>query len=469
MLMSRSQIMRALAIALGLTMSLGTAALAADAPIADGELGGDVLSNGDGALNEPRDFGAVCPGTVTSASAGFNTALGITQVANSSTTTASTIRGSYVEGGVTGAGVTFSVGTGAQGWTGAQIPTFPPLTTPTPTVPVSQMPKDGSLSAAIVGTATLVPPTTWNTNRLAGKVWPDGSPGAPAPIHGLVVLTVGADATPNDATDDDGTDGAWNGTALWKATGVKWQDNTKTTSTTIIDDRPMAVRWSVLDGDSASCDHAPAIVSARLADGACGQPSSLAVTLSDDDLAITSADHEHLAVTVDWNDGTAPSSSDGTGTSRTFSHTFAHAGSHAASITVTDQHDARATTSASAVVPFDTSGILQPINANGSSIFKSVSTIPVKVRFMDCDGSVPFDLAPTIGVVKTSSSTPVSGVSEAARSTSEHTDGVMRFSDGQWIYNLSGKSLSDPSATYRLTINVPGTGQTVVVDFALKT
>jgi len=440
--MTNSRILRVLAVALGLTLTFGTAAFAADQPAADGELIGDTLSNTDGNVNEPRAFGDVCPGATYGASGNPNVALGIFQ-------TSLPITGSYK----VGTSVTF----GTQTQTGAQIPSSPLG----PIAPVAQDPKDGSPSAAIVGTDNFAVPSGWNTSRAVGRT--------AGTVSGRITLVVGANATPNDATTDDGTDDAWNGTALWNAAGIKHTTNSLTGPTTPATDiRNEVITWRVLDGDAASCNRRPGITSAQLEDASCGQSSSLTVAVSDADLAITSADHEHLVVTVDWNDGSQPSSSDGTSTSRTFNHTFAHAGSHTAVVTVTDQHGATDTSSAIAVVRYDTSGILQPINGNGSSIFKSVSTIPVKVRFMDCDGSIPSDLAPTITVVKTAGSTPSAGTEEAALSTSAHTDGVMRFSDGQWIYNLSGKSLSDPSATYRLTITVPATGQTVVVGFALK-
>ena len=44
----------------------------------------------------------------------------------------------------------------------------------------------------------------------------------------------------------------------------------------------------------------------------------------------------------------------------------------------------------------------------------------------------------------------------------------MRFSTNQYIYNLATKPLPDPSATYRLTVTIPSTGQTSTVDFSLR-
>ena len=44
----------------------------------------------------------------------------------------------------------------------------------------------------------------------------------------------------------------------------------------------------------------------------------------------------------------------------------------------------------------------------------------------------------------------------------------MRWSAPQYIYNLATKSLSDSSATYRLTLTVQSTGQTVITTFGTK-
>jgi hypothetical protein len=296
-------------------------------------------------------------------------------------------------------------------------------------------------------------------------------------VNGRITLVVGADATPNAATSDDGTDDAWNGTALWTAAGTKHTTNSLTGPTTTGPlDKNQAITWRVLDGDDKACDRA-ASASARFESShlTCGTAASLVVTPSDPDAAITSEDG--VTLDIDWGAG-VPDTADVHRTGikgndpLAFAAPYTAAGSNTATVSWTDErtNDTAFTgsTTASVVIDYDTSGILQPINANGSSIFKSVSTIPVKVRFMDCDGSMPSNLAPTITVVKTAGSTPVTGTEEAALSTSAHTDGVLRFSEGQWIYNLSGKSLSDPSATYRLTITVPSTGQTVVVGFSLK-
>ena len=133
-----------------------------------------------------------------------------------------------------------------------------------------------------------------------------------------------------------------------------------------------------------------------------------------------------------------------------------------------DDDGATGLASATVTVNYNTSGILQPINPNGTSVFKYNSTIPVKVQFTNCDGSIPANLAPTISLTMISGSTPGLQINEPISTSAADTTGVMRFSTNQYIYNLATKPLPDPSATYRITITIPLTGQTVTVNFGLR-
>ena len=174
----------------------------------------------------------------------------------------------------------------------------------------------------------------------------------------------------------------------------------------------------------------------------------------------------HTAV-VDWGDGNTQNL--GSVTSPfAISHTYALAGTYTATITVTDDDGDSGSTTITKTVNYNTSGILQPINANGTSVFKYNSTIPVKVSFTNCDGSVPGNLAPTIKLTMVSGSTPGLEINEPISTSGADTTGVMRFSTNQYIYNLATKPLPDPSATYMITITVPSTGQTVTVVIGLR-
>ncbi|MBA2627297.1 MAG: hypothetical protein H0U85_04740 [Gemmatimonadales bacterium] len=87
-----------------------------------------------------------------------------------------------------------------------------------------------------------------------------------------------------------------------------------------------------------------------------------------------------------------------------------------------------------------TTGVQPPINADGSSNFQNTRTIPVKIRFTDCDGSGnPLNtLTPTLKLEQTGGA---SGMVNELVSSSAADDGTtMRLAgDGQYIFNLSTK------------------------------
>lgn len=108
------------------------------------------------------------------------------------------------------------------------------------------------------------------------------------------------------------------------------------------------------------------------------------------------------------------------------------------------------------------SGILQPVNADGSSRFKLGSTVPVKFR-LTCNG-VPITNAVSSLTVKKYDGTADPGVDEAISTSAATTGNLFRYSDGQYIFNLSTKQgytnpgSSSPIAfatgTWTLTINL---------------
>jgi hypothetical protein len=210
--------------------------------------------------------------------------------------------------------------------------------------------------------------------------------------------------------------------------------------------------------------NAPPVVTAAFSSGtvACGASNAtLNVSFTDPDLADT-----HSAV-IDWGDGSSETIDPAT-SPLSLPHTYVAAGAYTATVTVTDNFGYVGTASASVMVAFNTSGILPPINPDGTSVFKYKSTIPVKVSFSDCDGSVPANLAPTIMLTMVSGSTPGLPINEPISTSAADTTGILRFSANQYIYNLATKPLPDPAATYLITITVPYTGQTVTVVIGLR-
>jgi uncharacterized protein len=193
--------------------------------------------------------------------------------------------------------------------------------------------------------------------------------------------------------------------------------------------------------------NSPATVTAAFDDTSvsCGTGNaSLTVGITDRDSADT-----HTA-TIAWGDGSSETV-DPASASFTRTHTYAAAGRYTATVTVTDSHGHVTTTTADVVVELTSTGLLPPFN-DGSTV-KAGSTVPLKVGFTDCDGSVPTDLAPTV-TVSLGGATVLTG--------------TMAFTDGKWQYDLKTSQLPNPTGTYTVTVTVPKTGQTVTGTLRLR-
>jgi hypothetical protein len=149
---------------------------------------------------------------------------------------------------------------------------------------------------------------------------------------------------------------------------------------------------------------------------------------------------------------------------------------HTVKVQVTDDDNGTSNEpTASVTVNYNLSGILQPINdtRNGqpTSLFKSGSTIPVKVQVTDCDGSYPSNLTLNVSAYLIGSNPPTTGVDEAASTVPPTSGTQMRFTgapDNQYIYNLASKNLADPTATYNVKVTLQQTGQTTLATIGLK-
>ena len=193
--------------------------------------------------------------------------------------------------------------------------------------------------------------------------------------------------------------------------------------------------------------NSPATVTAAFADGSvsCGAGSaSLTVGITDRDASDT-----HTA-TIAWGDGSSETV-DPASASFTRTHAYAAAGRYTATVTVTDSHGHVTTTTADLVVEYTATKLLPPFK-DGATV-KAGSTVPLKVRFTDCDGSVPTDLAPTVTV--------------RLGGTTVHT-APMALVSGTWQYDLKTSVLPDPAGTYIVTVTVPETGQTVTGTLKLR-
>ncbi len=108
------------------------------------------------------------------------------------------------------------------------------------------------------------------------------------------------------------------------------------------------------------------------------------------------------------------------------------------------------------------SGVLQPINADGTSIFKLGKTVPVKFRLTGASAGIT-DLVATISIAKVTSQ--VTGTYTEAGSTAATDNGNQFRYDaaaGQYIFNLATNSLT--AGTWSLSIDLgDGVSRTVLI------
>jgi chitodextrinase len=112
------------------------------------------------------------------------------------------------------------------------------------------------------------------------------------------------------------------------------------------------------------------------------------------------------------------------------------------------------------------SGVLQPINADGTSLFKAGSTIPVKFTLKDYSGAYVSTAKATISYAKLTNNG--FGTDVKATSISAATIGnVFRYdsTSNQYIFNMSTKGFT--AGTYRLTITLDD-GKSYPVQINLK-
>jgi hypothetical protein len=116
-------------------------------------------------------------------------------------------------------------------------------------------------------------------------------------------------------------------------------------------------------------------------------------------------------------------------------------------------------------VAYSWSGVLQPINSDGSSIFKLGRTIPVKFKLTGESAGIT-DAGAKLYLFKVSDS--VTGTKEEAPSTAAATEGNLfrcDASEDQYVFNLSTEDLVQ--GTYRLRIDLSD-GEKRTVDISLK-
>ncbi|WP_082589097.1 ExeM/NucH family extracellular endonuclease [Nostocoides sp. Soil756] len=208
----------------------------------------------------------------------------------------------------------------------------------------------------------------------------------------------------------------------------------------VSDHDPVKIGLAPNSPPTASAAFSPVLVG-------CGRAATLTVDIADRDAADTHT------VAITWGDGTTGTVQAAAGRTRvTATHTYATAGRYTASVVVTDSHgQAAAPASAVVSVAYATTGFEGPLSKEGRTSKKG-STLPVKIAFADCDGSVPTDLAPVV-TVSTGGTTVLTGAAALV--------------DGTWQYNLRTGDLPG-TGTFTVTVTVPETGQTQTASFVLR-
>jgi len=113
-------------------------------------------------------------------------------------------------------------------------------------------------------------------------------------------------------------------------------------------------------------------------------------------------------------------------------------------------------------VIYDWSGVLDPINADGSSIFKLNSTIPVKFNLVgDCANDI---ITAHIYVTKITNNV-LGDEMEAVSTSAADTGNTFRKAGSGWIFNLATKGLS--TGTWQIRIDL-GDGELHTVNVSLK-
>ena len=163
-----------------------------------------------------------------------------------------------------------------------------------------------------------------------------------------------------------------------------------------------------------------------------------------------------------WNDGTAAQTVNPFTTGQTQTHTFATAGCNK-TVTVKVSDDDGGSDTKSTTVSVGTASFMAPMtNQPVTNKLKNGQVLPVKVQIADCNGMPVTGLSPAIRLVAgdqtTATDDTVTPITPDSVSSAD-TTGVMRYTDGAYMYNLS-VNLPQLNTDYTVVIYPYGVGVT---------
>jgi len=126
-------------------------------------------------------------------------------------------------------------------------------------------------------------------------------------------------------------------------------------------------------------------------------------------------------------------------------------------VTATDYAKNEATKTVTYIV-YGFSGILPPIKADGSSVFKFGSTVPVKFQLQDDSGNFVTDAIANISLQKFDNDTPIGDLLIGDSTSTASTGNQFRYdpTSNQYIFNLATKDLFTGTWKITITVNIGG-------------
>lgn len=118
--------------------------------------------------------------------------------------------------------------------------------------------------------------------------------------------------------------------------------------------------------------------------------------------------------------------------------------------TVTDQANNQATCSFQVSVIYSWSDVLQPVNSDGSSVFKLGSTIPIRFQLTGASAAIS-DAVAKLSFTRLGNSIP-GPINEAVSTTAANSGNLFRYTSGQYIFNWNTKGLT--AGIYQLQIDL---------------